>query len=560
MVNLLSHNHITLNDYFCSVGRRIADSVIVDNSCDFMTYLNGDYPNSFLFLPVAGPDIHKIILSLKNKPGSIHTYSVRIIKYLSVILSPVVAELINKSLLAGVFPDFLKLARVVPIFKAGDPSDPSNYRPISILPLLSKIYEKIVHGQLYQYLEDRSVFYEKQFGFRQGKSTTQSVLDQLQYTYDNLDRDEYVISIFLDFKKAFDSVDHAVLLSKLHFYGVRGVTHAWFKSYLSNRQQYVNVNGVDSSVSTLTHGVPQGSVLGSLLFLIFINDLPNSSSYFRFNLFADDSTLSCTFNKSNICNTSTIINHNLLRLNHWLRSNKIMINATKTKYIIFSYDSTVTLPSTIRLNDGILEQINCTKFLGVYLDQHLRFSHHINNISIKMSKSIGILYKLKYYLPYCVLRSLYVSLIHPYIHYAIEAWHAAPNYLINQIFVLQKKAIRCIYNLPFDTSTDAYFKSSNILKTSDLFIYNILIYMHKTLYHDFDPNLQSLLNSHSDIHHYSTRHGSNFILPLCRKQKSKNSLIYTGVHAWNDLSNDFKCSTSVDVFKRKIKENLIDKY
>jgi hypothetical protein len=186
-------------------------------------------------------------------------------------------------------------------------------------------------------------------------------MHQLQNTYNHLDKGELVFSMFLDFRKAFDSVHHSILLSKLNHYGIRGVAHDWFKSYLSNRYQYVAVNGAESTKSIVTTGVPQGSVLGSLLFLIFINDFPDCSKYFRFTLFADDSTISCSFPKNKIPQISNQINSELEHVNNWLSVNKIMLNTDKTKYMIFSYREEYTLPP-IQIGNSIIDSTTCSKF------------------------------------------------------------------------------------------------------------------------------------------------------------------------------------------------------
>ena len=337
----------------------------------------------------------------------------------------------------GVFPKSLKLAKVIPIHKAEDKQNVSNYRPISILPLLSKIFEKIVFKQMLNYLDKFSLLSNNQYGFRPLRSTTQAILDNLQYIYSSLDSDHIVLSFFLDFSKAFDCIDHKILLSKLNLYGFRGVTNKWFESYLSDRSQFVCINDVNSEPTDITHGVPQGSILGPILFLLFINDFPDSSDFFKFTLFADDSNLLCRFKNFD---PNYIYSHVCLKLKsvyEWLMANKIKINVTKCKFIIFSYGRKITLPSVL-FGDGHISETNSIKFLGLIIDKSLNLSDHLKMLKSKLSRSIGILYKLNKFLPQNILKLLFETLIKPDLTYGVEAWYYAPNYITDKLFIIQK--------------------------------------------------------------------------------------------------------------------------
>ena len=221
------------------------------------------------------------------------------------------SDIIKQSFETSHFPASLKIARITPIFKEGDKNNVNDYRPISVLPIFSKIFEKAAYQQLYQYLELNSFLNNNQFGFRSKKSTTHAIINFLQYLYENLDSGKLIFSIFLDFRKAFDSVNHDILLSKLQIYGIRGQALDWFRSYLNNRQQYVHVNKCESSLETIKCGVPQGSILGPLLFLIFINDITKSSNIFKYILYADDSTLSTCITENELEEHTELINHEL---------------------------------------------------------------------------------------------------------------------------------------------------------------------------------------------------------------------------------------------------------
>ena len=548
------------NNHFSNIGKLISEKINNRNGINFKNYLSDlNFVNSFYFSPTTNNEIRSIIYSLKNKKNNIHTISVNILKNLSDVISPILCKLINKSLASGYFPESLKVARVTPLPKVTNPASKDDYRGISILPLLSKIYEKVTHIQVNKYCTKYNIIFKDQYGFQSKKSTSNAIINQMQYLYKTIDEGNLVFSIFLDFKKAFDCVDHEILLSKLFAYGIRGVAHDWFRSYLSERKQFVVINNSQSESTPITHGVPQGSILGPLLFILFINDLPKSSTLFKYVLFADDSTLSCSIPQSDPDRTASLINNELSNVNNWLNANKICLNGDKTKYIIFSYKKSIELP-TIKIGENDIQQTQYTKFLGVLFDQHLTFNEHINYVSAKISKSIGILYKLNKYLPQNILTTLYLTLVQPYLTYGIVAWHGTSINLINKLFILQKKAIRAVNFLPYNSHTNDYFKEMRILKLSDLFKMQTSQYIFKTLHSNNDDELHANLLKHSDIHNYNTRGADKFNIPKYNKSKSQCNIDFSGTKIWNSLPVNIKNSKTISEFSKEIKNLLISAY
>ena len=331
-----------------------------------------------------------------------------------------VTYIINLTLKQGIFPDSLKIAKVVPIFKQGSRSSCSNYRPISVLSALSKIFERCILNQLIFYCLTENILVSNQYGFRSGYNTTDCLVDLTDEITKALDEEKYAVSIFLDLSKAFDTVNHSILLSKLDVYGIRGNENLRFRSYLSNRKQKVFVNGVESNFLLVNSGVPQGSILGPHLFLIYINDFEKATNYFSLRLFADDTSLTATGKDLDVLLQR--INSELPAIMNgyeWLCSNRLTLNLSKTKYLVFQPRKKINsnLYPPLKLADQYLEQSYSVKYLGLIIDCFLSWHQHIYHISSKISKSVNIIAKLKPHVTSQSLISIYYALIYPYLTY-----------------------------------------------------------------------------------------------------------------------------------------------
>ena len=386
------------------------------------------------------------------------------------------------------------------------------------------------------------------------------IIETLQFINDNLDCNNTTISFFLDFSKAFDCVNHTILLDKMKYYGIRGIANDWFKSYLTNRTQHVTIGDAHSGSRPISMGVPQGSILGPLLFLIFINDLPRCSQNFKFTLFADDSTLSCHFDRNiSIQQITDTLTHNLHQVHNWLTSNHIKINTSKSHFIAFSYRGHIEF-NPIKFGNSFIHQTSQTKFLGLHIDNHLSFDHHINHISNKLSKAIGILYKLNHTLPTHTLITLHNTLILPYLTYCIESWHGTSRYLTESVNVLHKKAIRAIFNLPYNAHTNEYYRDHKILKLQDLYIMNLCTHLFQYKYPTVPLSFSSRIQTHSNLHNHNTRNRHDINLPRYTKSSTQSCFLFQAIHEWNSLPQTIKDVKNKNTLKAYLKSHYTSMY
>jgi len=434
------------------------------------------------------------------------------------------------------------------------------YRPISLLPALGKLLEKIISSRVVNYLEHFNLLSPHQFGFRAKFSTEHAIIDIYEKLLKNLDSGLTSCAIFLDLAKAFDSVSHNILLKKLEKYGIRGNALNLFQSYLDSRSQFVKINNNSSSLIDIEFGVPQGSILGPLLFLIYINDLPNATNFF-IRLFADDTFL-CSQN-DDIKLLENEANNELQKVFSWLASNKLTLNIKKSKFMIISKRKKLQ-PITVKINNENLEKCDSYKYLGVFIDKDLTWKPHIDHISKKISKACGALSKLRHCVGIETLKTIYYALVNSYLRYGLLAWGNASPSALYSLNVLNNKVLRIITFAPLGRlDTSIIYEHLSILTLEKMFFLETgkFIYKSKNELLPIQTIATHFSRSSSTSHGHFTRNRSvnNLgMVPLhLLSSFAQKSIQLKTDKLWSDIPYEIRHAESYNIFKYLYKKHLI---
>ena len=555
--NDASHN---FNNYFTTIAAKLTDEQCPPSSNHFTKYLgakNNITLNDFNF---SCTDLKTFISKLNNNKSTY--FSPKVIKAISQDLSPVLTNIFNLCYSEGTFPNDLKIAKVIPIYKnSGNIKDISNYRPISMLSLFSKLFEKLIHKRMLDFMIENNIINPAQYGFRPGHSTLHALINASENIYQSLDSNLHTLGIFIDFSKAFDTVSHDILLHKLKHYGIQGKLLNLIQSYLSDRYQYVSYGGKNSANIKVKLGVPQGSVLGPLLFLIFINDLTNITHLAKFVLFADDSNMFVSHaDRYTLYNIANEALHNLFE---YCSANKIIINYKKCCFIEFN-TSKSTNTNTIPYNLGILgntfKKVTECKFLGVYINTSLDWASQLKHVRKQVAIATGALNSVKKLIPPKILRNIYFALVQPYLVYCLPIWgsnHSCKDF--DGLFKAQKKAIRIISNQTFKidyrfVNTKPLFAKQNILTIQNLYFYLLSTETYKILNNQSPQEIYSRFTT--------SPRSIRLIIPNYNKATiAKKCISYTASKIMNYLlQNDIiYVGYTLSSFKTKLKRFLMCK-
>lgn len=455
-------------------------------------------------------------------------------------------------------PDDLKIAKIIPVYKSDDKKIVSNYRPISVLPAFSKILEKLVYNRLLDFINQHNLLSKDQYGFRKNISTSMALIDLTDKISTSLENNEYTIGVFLDLAKAFDTVNHSILLDKLYHYGIRGIPFQWFQNYLSNRLQYVYLNNTNSDKLPITCGVPQGSILGPILFLLYINDLSTVTKLLTFIMFADDTNI--FISGKNLDFITHIINSELTTVSTWFNANLLSLNIKKTNYILFSNKTNPDIQ--ILIGNEKVARVFQTKFLGIIIQANLKWKEHISLVANKTVKTLGVMNKIKHFLTSAYLKNLYQSLIEPYLTYCCIVW-AKPDKstALETLLKLQKRSVRIISHSWYRACSRPLFHKFSILSIYDLCLLQILVFVYKSINLLLPNSYTQYFTRTSDIHYYKTRgHKYNLYKINAQKTCRTNSIMCSGPKHWNKLPDIIKCAPSLKVFKNKVRDHILASY
>ena len=491
VTSIFYHNGFTLsnaqdianafNVYFANIGKNLASEIEQNvNIIDYTQYLSTPITETRLqFKCITDNDTQKAIDKLENKSSSGHDgISNKLLKLLKMEQSKSLTLIINQMITTDIFPDSFKISKITPLFKKGDASLLSNYRPISLLPTISKIFKRILYNQLYEYFNGNNLLAEQQYGFRTNHSTEYAAVKLVDTISKEMESGSTPTALYIDLSKAFDTLSFDILLYKLNYYVVKGNAFKLLKNYLTNRKQYVVFNSQNSETVDITSGVPQGSILGPLLFSICINDLITISNKLKFIMYADDTTIYFNLEDFDPYHLKRDINNELEKITLWLKMNKLSLNVQKTKFMIFHRKQKQISELNIAINDTDIERVESFNFLGLHIHESLSWRTHTDTVRNKVSKVVGILYRLKNIFPMYILQTLYNSLIVSYINYGLLLWGVESH----RVESLQKKAIRLITNSNYSAHTTPLFIELGLLKVQDMFKLKLLKFYYKLSY------------------------------------------------------------------------------
>lgn len=531
--------------YFSSVARSKLNSCYAGDlsvSCTTSPLLC----NNFFFYPVSKHEVLETIKKLKNKKSTgVDCISVQILKSVADVVCEHFAHLINLSISTGKFPKILKKSIVVPIYKKGDVNEITNYRPISLLSVFSKVFEKIVLTRIMDYLDKFKLLNSAQHGFRTGRSTQTAALSFVESVYECLDSNFCVAGLFFDLSCAFDTLSFQFILDKCYSLGFRGIFLEWLRSFLDERTMSVRVNDHFSEEYGVDLGVPQGSVLGPLMFLLFINDLPHHLTCLLLTLFADDTSVVIS---ARSCGELQVACETLVtQFVNWCHPNRLMLNVDKTVCVYFGLKNFERGNLRIRYVEDIIVPSECTKFLGVYIDRNLSWTTHVDYLCKKLNTIFFAILRVKNVLPVGSLLDIYYSLVYCHLTYNIILWGSCVD--ISRIFIAQKRIIRKIFNLSSRTSCRPVFNANRLLPLPCIYILKCLVYAKEN-----ERNWTRL----SSNHEYKTRNSQILLVPKHRTHKFECSPLYQSIKLFNHLPSSVK-SLDLRKFKLEVKEILLKK-
>ncbi len=572
--NCLVDNKNDMVDAFNNFFVNITDNLgIVDRSevnLDYINSIDYHFNDSGGFIAydnyiVTSLEVENIIASMPNKKSvGFDNISIALVKSISSAISHCLANIANVMFSSGIFPDSCKIARCIVLFKKGSRELMSNYRPISLLPIFSKIFEKLMHARLCKFLEDNNCIHPSQYGFRSKSNTSLALLDFTEKVRKTIDDGKVAAGIFLDIAKAFDCVNHRILLNKMVKFGIHGLNLKLFDNYLTNRKQFIDVDGHRSALLNISSGVPQGSILGPTLFLIYINDIYNIGINAKITSFADDTSL--LFVDKNINNLYNTINNDLYILNNWFLNNNLSVNVSKSVLVLFTTThnnvkiNKIIDQDLLRISLNNTEIVRCQQvnYLGLIIDFNLTWKQHINFVIQKISKQVGLLGKLRHYVPKNLLLAYYYAHVQSHIFYGIEVYGLTPKSNVKPLISIINRSVQIISFANFVDHATPLRVKLGIPSFSNLLMRAIIVDMHKIIFKIGHAHVNFAITCrHTGVRTRLDDNIYNLNVSRVRTSLGRYSFNFVGCKAWNLLPSNVQCITNDNIiFKNYIKQHM----
>ena len=547
-------NHF--NNYFATIGENM-NQTFDENLQNSVDYMPQRFNKSLKLNYVEEHEVADIIQNFSNKNSAGQDMmSQKLLKSISLKVVPTLTKLINLSIKERNYPKCLKTAKIIPLFKNGRQDSCSNYRPISLLSTFNKVFEKILHKDITNYIETNNILYINQFGFRKYHNTIDALIKTHDYIIQENRNKNKTIGIFIDLRKAFDSIDNNILIKKLKLYGIDGPYNDLLKSYLSDRTCFTVINNVSSTKNHIKFGVPQGSVLGPLLFNLYINDIKYTLNDNEVNLFADDANIFCS------CKTYEEVinkcNDTLSVFSKWLEHNKLTLNVEKTHFIDFSNDKNKhNIDKRIQFKGILLEERVHTKYLGLIMQDNLKWNKHISNVINKLNSNIPIFYHIRDKISNNMKSSIYNSLALSTVRYGIELYGKNESKWTQMLQKTQNRLLKILFKQNYLTSTNLLHKSNKVLKIKHIAEMRTLLIGHRVIY-----NTSNINNAYANLERTNSRNTRNnldFKITTNHFLK-RNTVVENAAVVWNRKSNALKIIENRDSFKNNSNNEFLSTY